>query len=697
MKAPVDTRLRWLRARVAFLAFLLLSGGVLVARRAYELQVEHDDTLREMAEDQYLKNVHLSPKRGTIYDRNGAPLAVSVGVESVYANPRVMRRAQVPVDRAARDVAVTLGVDFETMRKRFAQDRAFVWIKRQVTPSEANAVRKLGIKGIELTHEAKRFYPNRELASHVIGMTNIDGKGLEGVERSLDERLTGATHTIPAIRDNRGQIVFSEKLLDDRTALGDDVILTLDKTLQSVTERELELGVRTFEAQAGSVVMIDPSNGEVLALANFPTFNPNDPSHFSAAARRNRAVTDRYEPGSTLKPFTVAAAIDRRTIRSDQAIDCGDGQMQVAEYTIHDTHHWSVLTPAQVLAQSSNIGAAKIGATLGREGLYRALRNFGFGEKTGVLLPGETAGILRHYRRWYEMDAATIAFGQGMSVNTLQLAVATAAIANGGRLLHPVLVKRLNLPDGGTELVDPPETRHRVVGGGTARLVTDMLTAVTSSNGTGSEAAVDGFLVAGKTGTAQKHDYIGGGYADGKWVSSFVGYLPAEKPRLVIAVMIDEPTIAHYGGSVAGPVFRRIAEASLRHLGVAPRHAPDLRRTKLTRSRPATEHAKAAPTTEGPVVTESAPVGVGRTVVPSFEGMTLRAALAAARARGLEPSVDGSGVARAQQPAAGAVVDAGTRVRIRFEPPHDVAGDVHGVDVSGGTAAMASSTGGVAP
>ena len=664
MKLRTLSREQWMQVRVAFLAMLVFLGAGLVLRRAYELQVERSDTLREMAEDQYLRDVKLAPKRGSVLDRHGAELAVSVAVDSVYANPRKMRRAGVDPNRAAQLLANVLGADEQLLRERFALDRYFVWVKRHVTPAQADRVTKLELDGVELTRESKRYYPNSELAAHVLGFSNLDGTGVEGIELALDERLKGSSTSIPAIRDRSGRVVFSESLLEDRASLGDDVTLTIDKTIQSIAERELELGVRTFEAQAGSVVVMDPNTGEILALANFPTFNPNDPSKFSGAARRNRAVTDRYEPGSTVKPFTVGGALSRGTVRANQLIDCQNGEMQVAEYTIHDTHAYAELTPSQILAQSSNVGTAKTGTTLGKEGLYQVFRSFGFGTKTGVLLPGETAGILRHWKRWYDMDAATIAFGQGLSVNTLQLTLAMGAIANGGKLVKPVLVRHLTHAEGTTEIIDPAEVKRTVMSPGTARLLADMLTEVTAPSGTGAEASLDGYLAAGKTGTAQKADYLAGGYAKGKWLASFVGFVPANQPRLVISVAIDEPMIAHYGGTVAGPVFRRVAEASLRYLGVPPRNSVSPLATHREEKR---RRKKLGHDEPPPAITETAAVAEGS--VPSLVGFSARRVLVEAKKRGFDVAVHGTGVVVSQVPAAGTQIGPEVRVEVTLAPP----------------------------
>ena len=680
MKPGADRRITFLRARIVLLGLVLLGGAGAVLYRAYDLQVRQGAALREMAEEQYLKDIHLAPKRGTIFDRNGAELAISVEMDSVYANPVRLHADHRDPARLALQLSELLGVDRKMIEERLASDKRFVWIKRRVSPKESKAVKLLGLAGIELTSEPRRYYPNRELAAHLLGFSNIDGQGVEGLEHKLDEQLRGSSERVPAVRDRRGVVVFSEQLLDERSARGDDVTLTIDKTIQHEAERELELTVRTFEAKAGSVVVMDPRNGELLAVANFPTFNPNSPASDPPSHRRNRAATDRFEPGSTLKPFTVAGALRAGAMRADERIDCQHGALEVAEYTIHDTHQWDVLSLGEVLSYSSNIGAAKVGLALGRARLYRALRDFGFGSTTALDLPGETGGILRHYKRWYDMDAATIAFGQGLSVTALQLTVAMSALANQGKLMRPVLIKHIEDAAGGTVLDAVPRVERQVVSPYVASVLTDMLIAVTGENGTGYEAALPGQLVAGKTGTAQKADYVHGGYADGRWVSSFVGFVPARKPRVVIGVIVDEPMIAHQGGTVAAPAFRRIADATLRHLGVVaddPSLGDELRAHKPAAKPAAATVAAGAPDAHGDAAQLAAatpeapaePIEQDQRRVPALAGQTARAAIVSAQRSDLLLSLSGSGLVRAQQPEAGAVVAAGSTVAVVLEAP----------------------------
>lgn len=671
-------RVRWMRVRVATLALVLAGGAAAVAHRAYDLQVRRTDSLRQMAEAQYLRDVQLAPKRGTIYDRHGAELAVSVDVDSVWANPRQVRKNGHDPVVVAGQLAHLLGVDREVIARRLASDRFFVWIKRRVSPTQGKAVQALDVPGVSTSKEARRFYPNSQLAAHVLGFANVDGKGIEGLELSHDELLRGSVDAVPAIRDRRGVVVYSKQLLDDRASRGDDLTLTIDKTIQYIAERELEVAARTFEARAGSVVVMEPDTGELLAVANYPSFNPNRPGASHYYERRNRAVTDRFEPGSTIKPFTIAGALGQGAIRANEPIDCQGGEMEVAEYTIHDSHKWDTLTPAQILVHSSNIGTAKIGLAMGRPALYRTLRRFGFGQKTGLGLPGETAGLLRHHKRWYDMDAATISFGQGMSATSIQLTAAMAALANGGKLMRPTLIKRVTDARGVATQEALPQVRRWVVPRRVARLVSDMLIGVTGEDGTASEAAIDGYLVAGKTGTAQKADYVHGGYAKDKWMSSFVGYAPADDPKLVVSVVLDEPLIAHYGGTVAAPVFRRVVKASLRHLGVAPDRGGASLDAHLAahRKRMRAVHAQAdavpdakSADADSTATAVSGDIPESMRRVPDVRGLTARAALVTGQQAELAVRLQGTGLVVSQSPGPGELVHVGGQLRAVLSPP----------------------------
>ena len=723
-------RVLWIKVRIGILLFLLAVGLSLIVRRAWVLQLEQGDELRQMAEQQYLREVRLPGRRGTLYDRNGRELAVSVDVESVSANPREVSDPA----RAAAGLSRVLGVDEALLTKRLSSRRFFAWIKRRVQPDDAAAVRALGLRGIYIQRESRRFYPNRELGSHVLGFAGLDAVGLEGLELIYDRQLRGRGEVVQGLRDARGNLVFAEDLVDGREVTGHDLVLTLDKTIQHIAEEELSAAMTTYEARAGSVVVIDPRTGEVLAIANTPTFNPNDSSESTPFDRRNRAVVDRFEPGSTIKIFTVSAALAAGTLRPNEQIFCEHGFFEIADYTIHDAHRDGWLSPTQVLGRSSNIGAAKIALGLGRSRLYQYFRRFGFGEPTGLPLPGETPGSINDYRDWKDGDTASAAFGQGLSVSAFQLAMAVAAVANGGKLMRPLLVKRVVDSRGETVEENLPRVRRRVIPAATARLVSSMLTAVTEDGGTGLEAALEDYLVAGKTGTAQKADFERGGYARDRWLASFVGFVPADRPRLAIVAIIDEPIVSHYGGLVAAPVFRRIADRSLRYLGVTPsfsgvsRRRPR-RRGDETRALAAEgnsleaalegEHSPGPPPSvataaalmsadessapaaapdqpdpsedaeaetppppspprpeDEPIVYDTPrrpgarvlpPLRPGQVRVPDLTGMTLREALTAARRRGLGLAPEGSGVVARQVPEPATGVPRRTPIRVRLE------------------------------
>jgi cell division protein FtsI (penicillin-binding protein 3) len=682
---------RGVRIRAWAIALLLLGGAGKVMHRAYQIQLQNPESY----ERHYREEIEIETRRGTIYDRRGAELAVSVELDSFFADPVALRNNHQDPTAVAAKVARVLNVDAAQLAARLAGKRRFVWLKRRASPSESQAMAELGLfgKGVGARKEPRRYYPGLATAAHVLGFTDDEGRGVEGVERAFETRLHGATDKVAAILDARGGVVFSEELVDGQAAQGKHLTLTLDRELQIIAERELELGVRAVEARAGHVVVMDPSSGEILALANYPSFNPNQPGAADPSARRNRALTDRFEPGSVIKAFTVAGALSSGVVSPTQRIDCEDGAMQVAEYTIHDSHRFQELTPAEILAHSSNIGTAKIGAALGRAGLFRALRRFGFGARTELELPAEAEGILRHYKRWYDMDAATISFGQGMSVTSVQLAAAMAAIANGGRLMKPYLVSRVSDAEGNTVEEFSPTVRRQVVPAHVARLVGDMLTAVTADGGTGEAAALDGYLVAGKTGTAQKADYTRGGYAEGQWVATFVGFVPAERPRLTISVVIDEPVIDHYGGTVAGPVFRRVAEASLRHLGVAPAHggaklSEIVKRLRADESVQASanpelgkKRAAGGATPKGDAQTEGAQseevVEAGQVRVPDLSGKGARAALVLLRNAGLSGTLSGSGAVTEQAPEAGTRVASGALIQLVLRRPAPSAHSEH--------------------
>jgi cell division protein FtsI (penicillin-binding protein 3) len=679
-------RARWIRTRMGVLCGVmgLALGGIVSS--AWRVQIEDGPEWREMAEKQRQRRLHLEPKRGTIYDRNGTPLAVSVDVPSVSVDVAELLRGvegKAAQEAALRDAAARLGnalaIPADEVYSKLEPRHRFVWIKRRITGDEAASVRDLGdaklqarpVRGLSIEGEGHRYYPGRELAGAVLGFVAPDGLGKDGIELALDEDLHGKVEDVRGLRDRSGRLVF-EGASESHALQGYDVALTLDEGIQHVAERELDAALHTYETKGGSLVVVDPMTGEILALASAPGYNPNDYTDSDADARRDRAVTDRFEPGSVMKPFMMAGALNAGALKPTDSIDCEHGVYQVGGITVHDTHVNDMLTPTQVLARSSNIGALKIGLQLGEPGLYATYRRFGFGEETGVPLPGEAGGVLRPKGRpWVAAETATASYGQGISVSTLQLAMAMSAIANGGRLLEPVLVKRVTDGSGTTVRESSTHVRREVVSAGVARTVAEMLTAVTEDGGTAVEASVPGFRVAGKTSTAQKVDPATGRYSTEKYTAVFVGFVPVDHPRLVVAVVLDEPMIGRYGGDLAGPVFRRVAEASLRYLGVTPMPGSAKITAVKREGDPADATLAMMKSTPSPVAAPAASLAVvppGSVRVPDASGLPAHDVVAALTRAGLVPQIEGWGRAVRQTPPAGSPAPKGSSVRVVLEP-----------------------------
>ncbi len=656
-------------------AMALALGGLISS--AWRVQVEDGSAWRELAERQRQRRLHIEPKRGSIYDRNGTPLAVSVDVPSISADVvEMLRGVDDPARQEARlreiaaALAKVLSLDAGEIYGKLTSRRRFVWIKRRVTADEVQAVRNLAdakgaepsVRGLTIEGEGHRYYPGRELAGPLLGFVSPDGHGKDGIELGLDEDLRGKVEDVHGVRDRSGRLIF-DGVTEERALQGNDVVLTIDEGLQHTAERELDAAMHTYETRGGSLVVVDPSTGEILALASVPGYNPNDYTDSEVDARRNRVVADRFEPGSVMKPFMIAGALAAGAINATDSIYCEHGVYSVGGITVHDTHLNDLLTPTQILAKSSNIGALKIGLTMGESALYATYRRFGFGELSGVDIPGEASGLLRPKGRpWYDAETASASFGQGIMVTTLQLAMAMGAVANGGKLLEPILVKKVTDGAGVVARESSVQLRRQVAPTGVARTVADMLTAVTEEGGTAVEAAIPGFRVAGKTSTAQKVDPATGKYSSDKYTAVFVGFVPVDHPRLVAAVVLDEPMVGHYGGDLAGPVFRRVAEAALRALGVTPSAGA------VSLSTPPHENPPSA--SKLPVAADSPstvpPAGSVR--VPYATGLAAHDVFLAISKAGLVPRIEGWGRVVRQTPPAGAPASKGTQVLLVLEP-----------------------------
>lgn len=655
---------RWVRWRLLLVSLLLGGVFVLIAHRAYRLQTVEGPRLREMAEQQYLKHVELPPRRGTITDRHGSPLAVSVDVDSVYANPRQVgpRAAEV-----ARRLAAVLDLEAWVLQRQLSTRRYFVWVKRRISPAQARQVRALAIRGVGLTKESQRFYPNHGLGSSVVGFAGLDARGLEGIERSFDGWLRGSSRRIAGLRDALGRAVLSEGAQPIDTATH-DVQLALDKFIQLETERAVDEAHKSVRPETGWVaaVVLDPHTGDLLAMASSPSYDPNRYQEARPSHWRNRAVADAFEPGSTMKVFSIGAALELGVVQPGDLFDCERGRWRVGHYTIHDSHAHQQLTVAGILKKSSNIGAAKIAALLGKQRLYQYYQRFGFGQRTGSELPGERAGVLREPSRWSDVGLANIAFGQGLTVTVLQLAQGFAALANGGVMMRPRPVLSIR-NERGEPVKEYAADGTRVLSRGGAERLLQLMRAVVEPGGTGEDARLQRYTVAGKTGTAQKVDPVTRLYATDRWVSSFVGIVPVSRPRLVIAVVVNEPGgDKHYGGEVAGPIFRRIAEPSLAYLGVRPDR-------ETTPPGPSTARPAVA-AAEGFVDEELAPPlpgeggPGGEVLVPDFTGMSMAEVLAAARHAELRVEIEGTGRAVGQSPGPGPAPRR-TTCRVSFRPP----------------------------
>ena len=553
--APALVRLPVWRAR--FVMAGLVAAFLVLAARSLYLQAMQTQFLQEKGEARYSRVLEVPGTRGRILDRNGEALAISTPVQSVWAIPGDVQASAGQLKK----LGALLGLEARELRRKLEDpSRDFVYLKRQIAPETADKVAQLGLEGIYQHREYRRYYPGGEVTAHVVGFTGVDEAGQEGVELAFEQTLGGTPGSRRVIKDRRGRVV--EDVESIRAAQdGRDLQLSIDGKIQSLGYAALKDAVAAHKAKAGALVAIDVRTGEVLALANVPSFNPNDRARLSGAQLRNRAVTDVFEPGSTLKPFTVALALESGRVSPSTPVYIGNGGLRIANYTIQDPHAETVLSVAQVIQKSSNEGAARIALALRREDLWSLFDRAGFGAAPQIGFPGEATGRLRPAETWRPIEQATMAYGHGISVSLMQLARAYTIFARDGELVPATLLKS-----------DAPAAGTRVLSAQTARQVRAMLELAVQPGGTGPRARIMGWRVAGKTGTAHKQE--NGGYAQDKYIASFVGLAPASRPRLVIAVMIDEPANGqHFGGVVAAPVFAEVARSALRALGV-PYDAP---------------------------------------------------------------------------------------------------------------------------
>src|SRR5215471_6052078 len=683
-RALIERREFTVSERLLLVASIILLCIVAVVGRLGYLQLFcHSEYLAHAARQQQ-RIIEITPKRGSIYDRNRDPLAMSIPVDSVFADPIDVGDPQL----AAQLLSRVLGIPVDILEAKLSSAQSFVWIARKVPPDKKEAVEALNLKGIYFQKENQRIYPKRDLAAHVLGFVDLDEKGLGGIEYELDNQIRGRSEKIVVMADARQRWFDGAEAQRER---GADVVLTLDEQIQYIAERELAAAIAKTHALAGSVVVMNPNNGEILALANWPKFNPNAANETSAEARMDRAVTALYEPGSTFKLITLAAAFDQGMVRPEELFDCENGAVYLAGHRIRDHKPFGLLTVSEILAKSSDVGAIKIALRLGAPKFYDYIRAFGFGQLTGVDLPGESKGLLRRLENWSAISIGSISMGQEVGVTPIQLISAVSAIANGGTLYKAHVVAGLRrdnraLPREG--VLTPVEPR-RVIQPETAATLRRLMEGVVL-NGTGTLAHLNGWTAAGKTGSAQKIDPATGRYSHTQLIASFTGFAPISNPAVTILVSLDSPVGQHEGGQVAAPVFKRIAEQVLPYLDV-PRDVPvtakliqasykkeDSSETpdaSLDDFNPldfsaASEQAAPQPAATSELKLPSVTVALdegGDIAVPDFHGKTVREVTESCLRLGLNPVLIGSSLAQEQSPAPGAKVRRGAKITVRFD------------------------------
>ena len=648
---------KWLRFRVASILILFLVLYVALASRAFQLQVVSGETLKKLADGQHKKSLTLYPERRFIFDRNGQKLAATVMADSVYVDPSNVKEHR----KVSSKLSSILGIKRQKIVKALSNQGSFRWVARQISPIKAERIRALNLEGVHLIQEPKRFYPHREMAGHVLGFAGLDSTGLEGLEVKYDEYLKGVPKEVVWGRDAKGQKIYLSDNADGMDDGSCSLFLTIDSKIQYIVESQLREAIEGTGARGGSVIVMDPGTGEVLAMANEPMFNPNTFSIYPADARRNRAVTDCFDPGSVFKPFLAAAALEEGLIAESDTFDCENGSYTVGNRVVHDAQNekFQELSLAEIIKYSSNIGSIKVAERLGRKKFYHYIKMFGFGSKTGVDLPGESSGILRDSNDWDDIDFATIAFGQGISVTAIQLVAAMSAIANDGVLMKPHVVRCMVNKKGMVVKEFKPEEVRRVISPETSHRIASIMTdVVEGEEGTGRNARIANLSVAGKTGTSQKFDFDRGRYSDDKVEASFIGFFPADDPHLVIFVVLNEPEKDRWGGTAAAPVFRKISEQILR----CSNNSMKLGDVAAGEGNEGVKIIQASTVTE--IISRS--TQVDKSVIPDFEGMSIREVLRISQGRGIDVKIAGSGWALRQNPAPGVRIVENQRCYVLF-------------------------------
>lgn len=553
------------RRLIVFFIFITLLFSLFF--RLFYLQVFCYEKFHNMALGQHNQVLKIEPRRGTIYDRFMEPLAINLDVTSVYADPRSIEDK----NYTAEVLTQKLSLEYESVRKKLDKDKAFVWIKRKIDPDLAEELSEMGIPGVHFLPESKRKYSNDNMACHVLGFVGIDNDGLEGIELLLDERLKGTPGWRHLIRDAKRRTVLLNQAESIPPQNGYNIVLTIDSVIQYIVEDEIGRMARKHNAESAMCIVMEPYSGRVLAMANYPDYNLNESYRSDRNVRKNLAVTDIFEPGSVFKIISAGAVLEEGVKDLDDVVHCENGEYEVARRVLHDYHAYDEITFKEVIAYSSNIGTVKAAMELGKDKFYKYLKDFGFGEKTGIDIMGEVSGISRHPRVWSRSDITTIPIGQGIAVTALQMAAATSAIANGGYLMKPFIIEKITSWEGNTFKEFSPEIKREILSQETCDKIKEAMHMVVT-DGTGKRANSKLFKVCGKTGTAQMVDPEGG-YFDNKYYATFVGFAPMDKPVLAVVVAARDPHPVYFGGSVAGPAFKGIVERSLQYLannGTAP-------------------------------------------------------------------------------------------------------------------------------
>ena len=649
-----------LKRRLIVAVAVLVAWSTVIEARLVYLQVARHADLTERAERQQLRTVETTAKRGDILDRSGRVLAYSVEAASIYAVPTEISDPDASAAALCAVLSACGAGERQALAERIRRGRAFAYVRRQVSPDDARRVAGLDLEGIGFMKENRRFYPNKDLAAHVLGYVGIDNTGLHGIEAAYDSVIKGRPGTVLIQTDARRR-AFSR--VERPPTTGATLELTIDQYLQHIAERELRAGIEENDAAGGTAVVMDPRTGEILALASWPSFNPNAYREARPGAQRNRATQDIYEPGSTFKIVTASAAFEERVVGPNDPIDVSAGQIRFGRRVINDDHRNGVLSFTDVIVKSSNVGAIMVGLEIGRERLGLQVKRFGFGVRSSPDFPGESAGIVWNPAKLTDSALASVSMGYQVGVTPLQMAAAVSSIANGGELFTPRAVRAV-VADGTRTPVEHAVVR-RAISAGTAALLTEIMEQVVE-RGTGSRAKVPGFTTAGKTGTSQK--VVDGRYSRSEYTASFVGFIPSRQPAFTIVVVIDSPhgKNLYYGGSVAAPIFQRIADASLRHYGVPPSidAAPPVlvARRDVPRERPASGPA------ESPAIVKLAGGTTGSAAVfPDLRGLGARDALRVLTRLGVTPRLHGAGTVVEQDPAAGGSFEPGEVATLRLE------------------------------